>query len=290
MKKRPSPRTEVRGDGLPASLRQCRQLKRQASLRRHCHEMPPSLREVASPRGDDGRSRSYSWLLLPMIAGAYLPLTPSGASRQLPQRGSHTPRWGQSYFVHRGVYTRDDCEAGANTGCGNPLSPSKPRPSSKSGGSNGGGAPLVVGEGVQRGPPRNRSPLARLCLLSPRCERRSLPQERNIPRPIPVPPQRAKPPSPSLRSRCAHRLWQSVFPIQTPSLVPRKLRGISRGPQPPGRWGRIPRPYSPEYGAGMMVTPREIDQQTALMARLLGYGIDLALHDLSVGDVTALVG
>ena len=48
--------------------------------------------------------------------------------------------------------------------------------------SNGGGAPLVVGEGVQRGPPRNRSPLARLCLLSPRCERRSLPQERNIPR------------------------------------------------------------------------------------------------------------
>ena len=45
-----------------------------------------------------------------------------------------------------------------------------------------------------------------------------------------------------------------------------------------------------EYGAGMMVTPREIDQQTAGMARLLGYGIDLALHDLSVGDVTALVG
>ena len=35
-----------------------------------------------------------------------------------------------------------------------------PRPSSKSGESNGGGAPLVVGEGVQRGPPRNRSPLA----------------------------------------------------------------------------------------------------------------------------------
>ena len=45
-----------------------------------------------------------------------------------------------------------------------------------------------------------------------------------------------------------------------------------------------------EYGAGMMVTPREIDQQLSLMARLLGYGIDLALHDLSVGDVTALVG
>ena len=30
-------------------------------------------------------------------------------------------------------------------------------------------------------------PRARLCLLSPRCERRSLPQERNIPRPVPVP-------------------------------------------------------------------------------------------------------
>ena len=45
-----------------------------------------------------------------------------------------------------------------------------------------------------------------------------------------------------------------------------------------------------EYGAGMMVTPREIDQQTAMIARLLGYGIDLALHDLSAADVTALVG
>ena len=52
------------------------------------------------------------------------------------------------------------CEAGAHTGCGNPFSPSKPRLSSKRGESNGGGAPLVVGEGVQRGPPRNRSPLA----------------------------------------------------------------------------------------------------------------------------------
>ena len=64
-------------------------------------------------------------------------------------------------------------------GCGNPQLRPNPRLSSKSGESNGGGAPLVVGEGVQRGPPRNRSPLARLCLLSPRCERRSLPQERN---------------------------------------------------------------------------------------------------------------
>ena len=45
-----------------------------------------------------------------------------------------------------------------------------------------------------------------------------------------------------------------------------------------------------EFGAGMMVTPREIDQQRAMMARLLGYGIDLALHDLGCADVTALVG
>ncbi len=45
-----------------------------------------------------------------------------------------------------------------------------------------------------------------------------------------------------------------------------------------------------EYGAGMMVTPREIDQQTAMIARLLGYGIDLALHDLGCADVTALLG
>ncbi len=45
-----------------------------------------------------------------------------------------------------------------------------------------------------------------------------------------------------------------------------------------------------EYGEGMMVTPREIDGQISLIARLLGYGINLALHDLSVADVTALVG
>ena len=44
------------------------------------------------------------------------------------------------------------------------------------------------------------------------------------------------------------------------------------------------------HGAEMMVTPREIDQQTALTARLLAYGIDLALHDLGCADVTALIG
>ena len=41
----------------------------------------------------------------------------------------------------------------------------------------------------------------------------------------------------------------SSFVSRSSSLVPRKPRGISRGPQPSGRWGRIPRPYSPEYGA-----------------------------------------
>ena len=41
-----------------------------------------------------------------------------------------------------------------------PVHPPVSRPSSKSGESNGGGAPLVVGEGFLRGPPRNRFPLA----------------------------------------------------------------------------------------------------------------------------------
>ena len=62
-----------------------------------------------------------------------------------------------------------------------------------------------------------------------------------------LPPQRAKPPSPSLRSRCAHRLWQSVSPSKPPSLV--QKWGIQWGRSPLGRRGRGPRPYSPEYGA-----------------------------------------
>ena len=42
---------------------------------------------------------------------------------------------------------------------------------------------------------------------------------------------------------------------------------------------------------GMMVTPREIDTQIASLSRLLGYGIDLALHDgITVEDITALIG
>ena len=45
-----------------------------------------------------------------------------------------------------------------------------------------------------------------------------------------------------------------------------------------------------QYGREMIVTPREIDEKMAEIARLLGYGIDLALQELSVADVTALIG
>ncbi len=41
----------------------------------------------------------------------------------------------------------------------------------------------------------------------------------------------------------------------------------------------------------MMVTPREIDQQISTLSRLLGYGIDLSLHEgINVEDITALIG
>jgi len=43
-------------------------------------------------------------------------------------------------------------------------------------------------------------------------------------------------------------------------------------------------------GTGMIVTPRDIDSQAAVLARLLGYGIDLALHPgITCDDVTALL-
>ncbi len=45
-----------------------------------------------------------------------------------------------------------------------------------------------------------------------------------------------------------------------------------------------------QYGREMIVTPREIDEKMAEIARLLGYGIDLALHELSVAEITALIG
>ena len=53
------------------------------------------------------------------------------------------------------------------------------------------------------------------------------------------------------------------------------------------------RPAPADFGshaAEMILTPREIDERIARAARLLGYGINLALHDLSPADVTALIG
>ena len=53
------------------------------------------------------------------------------------------------------------------------------------------------------------------------------------------------------------------------------------------------RPAPADFGghaAEMILTPREIDERVARAARLLGYGINLALHDLSPADVTALIG
>jgi spore protease len=44
-------------------------------------------------------------------------------------------------------------------------------------------------------------------------------------------------------------------------------------------------------GAGLMVTPREIDQRMRELSRLLGYGLDLALQEgLTLEDVLALLG
>ena len=77
-----------------------------------------------------------------------------------------------------------------------------PRLSSKRGESNGGGAPLVVGEGVQRGPPRNRSPLAV-----------SFPRSAKSPRPVFVPAAAGDSPS-VLRIRRSPVLF--VPPVPSP--------------------------------------------------------------------------
>ena len=39
-----------------------------------------------------------------------------------------------------------------------------------------------------------------------------------------------------------------------------------------------------------MVTTRDIDAQIDLLARVIGYGIDLALQPLSFAEVSALLG
>lgn len=44
-----------------------------------------------------------------------------------------------------------------------------------------------------------------------------------------------------------------------------------------------------QFGGDMVVTPREIDSQVAECARLIGYAINMALHDLTVEDVAMLV-
>ena len=54
------------------------------------------------------------------------------------------------------------------------------------------------------------------------------------------------PPSPSLRSRCAHRLWQSVIPVQTP--VSRPKVGDPMGAEPPWSSGRESRGDCLEIG------------------------------------------
>lgn len=41
-----------------------------------------------------------------------------------------------------------------------------------------------------------------------------------------------------------------------------------------------------KYGGDLIVTPRDIDENIRDMAKLIGYGINLALHGLSVQDVT----
>ena len=48
---------------------------------------------------------------------------------------------------------------------------------------------------------------------------------------------------------------------------------------------------SDEAARGMFVTPRDIDASVRDIAKLIGYAIDLALHDgLTVEDIDTLIG
>ncbi|MBQ8830306.1 MAG: GPR endopeptidase [Oscillospiraceae bacterium] len=40
-----------------------------------------------------------------------------------------------------------------------------------------------------------------------------------------------------------------------------------------------------KYGGDLIVTPRDIDENIRDMAKVIGYGINLSLHDITVGDV-----
>ena len=79
-------------------------------------------------------------------------------------------------------------------------------------------------------------------------------------------------PSPRLSST-VFRL--SSFVSRPSSLVPRKLRGISRGPQPPGRWGRIPKGTA--FGIGSLwrflspisFTPKEMGSRRSAKTLVL---------------------
>ncbi len=46
-----------------------------------------------------------------------------------------------------------------------------------------------------------------------------------------------------------------------------------------------------ESFGGMVVTPRNIDESVADISKLIGYAINLALHEgLDIGDITMLLG
>jgi Germination protease. len=45
-----------------------------------------------------------------------------------------------------------------------------------------------------------------------------------------------------------------------------------------------------DFGGNVMVTPRDIDEKTSELAKIIGYGINLALHnDMSIDDITAFL-
>lgn len=45
-----------------------------------------------------------------------------------------------------------------------------------------------------------------------------------------------------------------------------------------------------DFGGNVMVTPRDIDERVAELAKVIGYGINLALHkDMSIDDITAFL-